>query len=46
VTGLFDVYALLFGIFCGIIATLVNAAPLGPFSVTFFTNASTTVIRA
>jgi hypothetical protein len=30
VTGLFDVYALLFGIFGGIIATLVNGAPAGP----------------
>src|SRR3954453_16343850 len=40
VTGLFDVYALLFGIFGGIIATLVNQQPLGPFWATFFTNAS------
>src|SRR5438132_1652698 len=40
--GLFDVYALLFGIFGGIVATLVNGAPLGPFWATFFTNASTT----
>ena len=29
VTGLFDIYALLFGIFGGILATLVNHAPLG-----------------
>ncbi len=29
VTGLFDIYALLFGIFGGVIATLVNGAPLG-----------------
>src|SRR6476659_7695147 len=42
VTGLFDVYALLFGIFGGIVATLVNGAPLGPFWATFFTNASVT----
>jgi len=41
VTGLFDVYALLFGIFGGILATLVNGAPLGPFWATFFSNAST-----
>jgi phospholipid/cholesterol/gamma-HCH transport system permease protein len=41
VTGLFDVYALLFGVFGGILATLVNGAPLGPFFATFFTNAST-----
>src|SRR5919112_2156448 len=40
VTGLFDVYSLLFGIFGGVIATLVNGAPLGPFWATFFTNAS------
>ena len=40
VTGLFDVYALLFGIFGGIVATLGNGAPLGPFWATFFTNAS------
>jgi phospholipid/cholesterol/gamma-HCH transport system permease protein len=38
VTGLFDVYALLFGIFGGLVATLVYNEPLGPF----FTNASTT----
>jgi phospholipid/cholesterol/gamma-HCH transport system permease protein len=42
VTGLFDIYALLFGIFGGILATLVNHAPLGPFWATFFNNASTT----
>jgi len=42
VTGLFDIYALLFGIFGGILATIVNHAPLGPFWATFFNNASTT----
>ena len=42
VTGLFDIYALLFGIFGGVLATLVNHAPLGPFWATFFNNASTT----
>src|SRR5216684_2227992 len=42
VTGLFDIYALLFGIFGGILATLVKGAPLGPFFATFLTNASTT----
>src|SRR2546423_9017496 len=41
VTGLLDVYALIFGIFGGIVATLVNGAPLGPFWATFFSNAST-----
>src|SRR4029079_16640504 len=35
VTGLFDIYALLFGIFGGVVATLVNGAPLGPFWATF-----------
>src|SRR5215213_4889198 len=42
ITGLLDVYALIFGIFGGIIATLVNGAPLGPFWATFFSNATTT----
>ena len=42
VTGLFDIYALLFGIFGGIIAELVNSQPLGPFWATLFANASTT----
>lgn len=42
VTGLFNVYALLFGIFGGIIAMLVNNAPLGGFWATFFSNASLT----
>src|ERR1044072_8149047 len=40
-TGLFDVYALLCGIFGGAAATLANGAPLGPFWATFFWNAST-----
>jgi phospholipid/cholesterol/gamma-HCH transport system permease protein len=42
VTGLFDIYALLFGIFGGIAAELVSGQPLGPFWVTLFANASTT----
>jgi phospholipid/cholesterol/gamma-HCH transport system permease protein len=42
VTGLLDVYAIIFGIFGGMIATLVNGGALGPFWATFFTNASTT----
>jgi phospholipid/cholesterol/gamma-HCH transport system permease protein len=41
VTGLFNIYAILFGIFGGIIAALVNGQPLGPFWATFFLNAST-----
>ena len=42
VTGLFDIYALLFGIFGGIIAPIVNGQPLGPFWNTLFANASVT----
>ncbi len=42
VTGLFDIYALLFGLFGGIAAELVNGQPLGPFWGTLFANASTT----
>jgi phospholipid/cholesterol/gamma-HCH transport system permease protein len=42
VTGLFDIYALLFGIFGGILASLVNNQPLGPFWDTLFANASVT----
>ncbi len=41
-TGLFDIYALLFGIFGGILAELENRQPLGPFWTTLFANASTT----
>jgi phospholipid/cholesterol/gamma-HCH transport system permease protein len=40
VTGLFDVYAILFGIFGGILTTLVYHQPLGPFRATFLSNAS------
>src|SRR3954451_22612441 len=42
VTGLFDAFAIVFGITGGVLATLVNHAPLGPFWSTFFTNASVT----
>ncbi len=42
VTGLFDIYALLFGIFGGILAAIVSGQPLGPFWQTLFANASTT----
>jgi phospholipid/cholesterol/gamma-HCH transport system permease protein len=41
-TGLFDIYAVLFGIFGGVLAALVYGQPLGPFWSTFFANASTT----
>jgi len=40
ITGLFNIYALLFGIFGGVIATLTFGAPLGPFFSTLLTNAS------
>jgi phospholipid/cholesterol/gamma-HCH transport system permease protein len=39
-TGLFDIYALLFGIFGGVIAALTKSQPLGPFWNTLFSNAS------
>jgi phospholipid/cholesterol/gamma-HCH transport system permease protein len=42
VTGLFDVYAILFGIFGGLLAELAEGQPVGPFWVTLFANASTT----
>ncbi len=42
VTGLFNIYALLFGIFGGVLATFTFDAPLGPFFATLLTNASTT----
>jgi phospholipid/cholesterol/gamma-HCH transport system permease protein len=42
VTGLFNIYAILFGIFGGILAALVHNQPLGPFWATFFNNTSTT----
>lgn len=40
-TGLFNIYAVLFGIFGGLIAAMVKGQPLGPFWATFFLNAST-----
>jgi phospholipid/cholesterol/gamma-HCH transport system permease protein len=40
ITGMFDIYAILFGVFGGIITTLVYDQPLGPFRATFLTNAS------
>jgi phospholipid/cholesterol/gamma-HCH transport system permease protein len=42
VTGLFNIYAVLFGIFGGLLAELVNGYPLGPFWATLFANSSTT----
>ena len=42
VTGLFDIYALLFGIYGGLIAEIFNGGPLGPFWSTLLANATTT----
>jgi phospholipid/cholesterol/gamma-HCH transport system permease protein len=42
ITGLFDLYALLFGIFGGILAAVVTGQPLGPFWSTLFANATST----
>ncbi len=42
VTGLFNIYAILFGIFGGLLAEVVNGYPLGPFWNTLFANADTT----
>jgi phospholipid/cholesterol/gamma-HCH transport system permease protein len=42
VTGLFDVYAILFGLFGGLLATAVEGQPLGPFWDTLLANSSTT----
>src|SRR6204780_2476457 len=42
VTGLFDLYAILFGLFRRILAELVYGQPLGPFWDNLFANASTT----
>jgi phospholipid/cholesterol/gamma-HCH transport system permease protein len=42
VTGLFDVYAVLFGLFGGLLAELTEGQPVGPFWNTLFANASTT----
>ena len=42
VTGLFNIYAILFGLFGGLLAELAYHQPLGPFWVNLFANASTT----
>jgi phospholipid/cholesterol/gamma-HCH transport system permease protein len=42
VTGLFNVYSILFGLFGGLLAEIVNHYPLGPFWDTLFANADTT----
>jgi phospholipid/cholesterol/gamma-HCH transport system permease protein len=46
VTALFDVFAMFFGVWGGLLATIAQHAPPGPFLVTFFDNASTTEIWA
>jgi len=40
VTSLFNVYAILFGLFGGILAEIVSGQPLGPFWDTLFANAT------
>src|SRR6202049_4072660 len=42
VTGLFNIYAILFGLFGGILAELLNGGTLGPFWATLFESSSTT----
>jgi phospholipid/cholesterol/gamma-HCH transport system permease protein len=42
ITGLFDLYAILFGLFGGILAAIVTGQPLGPFWTTLFANATAT----
>jgi phospholipid/cholesterol/gamma-HCH transport system permease protein len=42
VTGLFNLYAILFGLFGGILAAITYAQPLGPFWNTLFANATST----
>ena len=42
ITGLFNVFAIIFGIFGGVLATLTFDAPLGPFFATLLSNATTT----
>ena len=42
VTGMFNIYAVLFGLFGGILADLLNGGSLGPFWNTLFESSSTT----
>ncbi|HUN78027.1 MAG TPA: ABC transporter permease [Solirubrobacteraceae bacterium] len=42
VTGLFNIYSMLFGLFGGLTAELVYHQPLGPFWANLFSNADTT----
>jgi phospholipid/cholesterol/gamma-HCH transport system permease protein len=45
-TSLLNVFALLFGTFGGLLVTVSNGAPIGPFLATFFTNATVAEIAA
>ena len=45
-TGLLNVFALLFGTFGGMLVTLANDAALGPFFATFFNNATVPEVAA
>jgi phospholipid/cholesterol/gamma-HCH transport system permease protein len=45
-TSLLNVFALLFGTFGGMLVTITNGAPIGPFIATFFTNATVPEIGA
>jgi len=42
VTGLFDIYAILFGLFGGLLAEVLNGGAVGPFWNTLFANSSVT----
>lgn len=46
VTALFDIYAVVFGTVGGVLVTLGNHAPLGPFWATYFNNATTVELLA
>jgi phospholipid/cholesterol/gamma-HCH transport system permease protein len=41
-TALYDIYAVAFGTFGGVLVTISNGAPLAPFWATYFSNATTT----
>src|SRR5205085_10692143 len=45
-TSMFNIYSLIFGTMGGVLATLTNGAPLGPFWATYFNNASTAELGA
>jgi phospholipid/cholesterol/gamma-HCH transport system permease protein len=46
VTSLFDIFAIVFGTFGGVLVTITNGAPLGPFWATYFNNATTEELLA